>query len=311
MKYPFISLLYCLSTLVVAPLAGQYQIGLIPRISPDKAVYQKVGYTEVEVRYGSPSVNDRQIWGDLEPYDAVWRAGANNATSVSFSHAVTIAGSELDSGTYALFVIPRESEKWTIIFNKIHKQWGAFRYDVEQDALRVDLPVNMNASKTEHLTYSIRQDRYAAADIVLAWDAMKLSIPFETQYAELFKSEVEARAAERPVNTRWVVLLQGAEYLEETNTDMALAEQWINQAEELMNEHTSFDEKWNENFYPRDYIKAHLYWTKAHILVRQNKYSEAISTAKKIPALENTKFYGSLNEDGSYDDAIEAWRSKL
>ncbi|MEM6700816.1 MAG: DUF2911 domain-containing protein, partial [Bacteroidota bacterium] len=69
---------------LVQPLSAQYQIGIIPRVSPDKMVYQKIGYTEVEIRYGSPAVNQRPIWGDLVPYDKVWRAGANAATTVEF-----------------------------------------------------------------------------------------------------------------------------------------------------------------------------------------------------------------------------------
>lgn len=68
---------------------GQYQIGLIPRVSPDKAVYQKIGYTEVNVNYGSPTVRNRQIFGDLVPYDEVWRAGANNATTIEINDAIT------------------------------------------------------------------------------------------------------------------------------------------------------------------------------------------------------------------------------
>lgn len=90
----------------------------------------------VVVEYGRPNVKGREIWGALVPYGQVWRTGANEATTIEFSADVTIEGSPLPAGKYALFTIPGESE-WTVIFNKTHQQWGAFRHDANEDALRV------------------------------------------------------------------------------------------------------------------------------------------------------------------------------
>jgi len=77
---------------------SQYQIGLIPRESPDKGVYQKIGFTSIDIRYGSPKVKGRNIWGDLVPYNQVWRAGSNNATTIEFSTDVNINGKLLQQG---------------------------------------------------------------------------------------------------------------------------------------------------------------------------------------------------------------------
>ena len=85
--------LFFLLFLFLGDLAnGQYQIGIIPRTSPDKSVSQKVGYTQIDINYGSPAVNNRIIWGELEPYNEVWRAGANDATTIEFDADVMIEG---------------------------------------------------------------------------------------------------------------------------------------------------------------------------------------------------------------------------
>ena len=247
---------------------GQYQIGLVPRVSPDKAVYQKIGYTEVKIDYGSPAVKNRQIWGDLVSYDKVWRAGANNATTVEFNSEVSINNMPLDSGKYALFMIPKENDKWTVIFNKTHKQWGAFKYNEEEDALRVDILPKRNPYPTENLNYTINQVGYKYGSILLQWEYLEIEIPFETNYLKQFEQEVESRADQQPDYIKWIVYLQGAEHLLQIQSNERLAMSWMNQAEELMNA-TS---EWNDQFYPRAYIKGHLYWTKAKLLAQKAQF---------------------------------------
>ena len=106
------------------------------RQSPAKMAQNKVNGTDVKVKYGSPSVKGRTIYGDLVPYDQVWRTGANEATTIEFSKDVTINGKNLAKGKYALFTIPGK-DSWEIIFNKNAEQWGAFKYNKDLDALRI------------------------------------------------------------------------------------------------------------------------------------------------------------------------------
>ena len=190
---------------IVSNSFSQYQMNLVPRESPDKAVYQKIGYTEVNITYGSPATKNRKIWGELVPYGKVWRAGANNATTVEFSSKITINGTSLDRGKYALFVIPKENDRWTIIFNKTHKQWGAFRYDENEDALRTEILPKTKNDQTENVTYSIRQIGYQQGVIVLHWEYLEVEIPFETNYLEQFQQEVETRASKQPEYLKWIV----------------------------------------------------------------------------------------------------------
>ncbi|WP_167856456.1 DUF2911 domain-containing protein [Hymenobacter metallicola] len=118
--------------------------------SPAATATGKAGAATVTIKYSSPSVKGRSVYGGLVPYGKVWRAGANEATTVEFSKDVTVQGQKLPAGTYAFFVIPTEKD-WTVIFNKTAKQWGAFKYDEKQDALRVTATPRKAATMTESL----------------------------------------------------------------------------------------------------------------------------------------------------------------
>ncbi|HSM52087.1 MAG TPA: DUF2911 domain-containing protein, partial [Thermoanaerobaculia bacterium] len=108
----------------------------LPRASPKATVMQQVGLTDVTIAYARPGVKGRTIWGDLVPYGQVWRTGANEATTITFSTDVKVAGTAVPAGTYGLFTLPGEKE-WTVILNKAAKQWGAYEYKPEEDLLRI------------------------------------------------------------------------------------------------------------------------------------------------------------------------------
>ena len=147
------------------------------RISPKAAVIQTVGFTEVRIDYSRPGVKKREIWGKLVPYDAVWRAGANEATKITFSTDVTVEGKKLKKGSYSLFAIPGRND-WTIIFNKVADQWGAFEYNESEDALRVKVKTE-NAIWQEWLSYTINKASDTSAVIRLEWE--KIKVPFKVE----------------------------------------------------------------------------------------------------------------------------------
>ena len=285
---------------------GQYQIGIIPRVSPDKSVYQKIGYTEIEVKFGSPAVKNRPVWGGLVPFNKVWRAGANDATTVEFKSDVKINNHTLAGGKYSLFIIPKENNKWTVIFNSVSKQWGAFNYDANQDVLRFEISPRWSKFKTENLTYAIGQTGFKYGALILSWDYLELEIPFETNYLVDFEKEIESRATKQPRHIQWIPYLQGAEHLEELKSNIDLAGKWINEAEDIMSATT----EWNKQFYPRDYIKAHLYWIKAKILAWNKDYKEAIQYVDRLKKMENTSFYDKKNEELNIDIQYNFWNSK-
>jgi hypothetical protein len=144
------------------------------RVSPKAAVIQTVGFTDVRIDYNRPGVKERIIWGGLVPHNKVWRAGANEATKFTFSTDVKINGKTLKAGSYSFFVIPTK-EKWTIIFNKVADQWGAFEYNEAEDALRFEVTSD-EGNMQEWLAYTITKTSNNSAIAKLEWD--KLKIPF-------------------------------------------------------------------------------------------------------------------------------------
>jgi len=153
------------------------------RVSPKATIMQTIGFTDISISYSRPGVKGRKIWGGLVPYDKVWRAGANEATKFTFRTDVMIAGKKLAKGSYSFFAIPGKKE-WTLIFNKVADQWGAFTYNEGQDALRFKVkPVQ--SKYTEWLKYDFtgmdvqKAGMNNSAVINLNWE--KLRVPFKIE----------------------------------------------------------------------------------------------------------------------------------
>ena len=133
----------------------------------------KINGATITIKYGSPSVKGRQIWGGLVPFNEVWRAGANEATTFETDKDLTIEGSKLPAGKYSFFVIPNEKE-CTVIFNKIAKQWGSGKYNEKEDQLRVKVKPEAVKVSAEKLVYTIAKNK-----IVLGWE--KWNIPLKVK----------------------------------------------------------------------------------------------------------------------------------
>ncbi|MEP0548185.1 MAG: DUF2911 domain-containing protein [Rhodothermales bacterium] len=169
------SLFLCLGLLLLAaPASAQQRGNDEARTSPNASVSQTIGTTVATVGYSRPSVRDREIFGDLVPYDAVWRTGANEATTITFSGDVTVEGQPLSAGTYGLFTIPGEDE-WTVIFNEMSEQWGAGDYDMSRDALRVTVEAS-EADDTEMMTFSFEEVGESMGKLVLRWDETAVAL---------------------------------------------------------------------------------------------------------------------------------------
>ncbi|MCC2545940.1 DUF2911 domain-containing protein [Hymenobacter sp. BT175] len=168
-----ISSLRGLTLLLVALLFSTLswaQSGAKAPASPPATATGKAGSGTVTIKYSSPAVKGRTIWGGLEPYGKVWRAGANEATTVEFTKDVTVQGKPLAAGTYSFFLIPTEKE-WTVIFNKVAKQWGAYKYDEKQDALRVTVMPRKAAAMTERLVYEV-----VSPGMVMRWENVEVPL---------------------------------------------------------------------------------------------------------------------------------------
>ena len=138
--------------------------------SPPATATGKIKDATVTINYSSPAVKGRTIWGGLEKYDVVWRAGANAATTFETDKDIKVEGKLLPAGKYSFFLIPRASGTWTAIFNKVAKQSGAFNYKESDDQLRVDVKTKALPETQERLVYKITNKGFA-----LEWD--KISVP--------------------------------------------------------------------------------------------------------------------------------------
>ncbi|MEO8583549.1 MAG: DUF2911 domain-containing protein [Flavitalea sp.] len=131
---------------------------------------------DVKITYGQPSKNGRVIYGELVPYGKVWRAGANEATEITFAKDVTFGGKPVKKGTYSLFTIPTDSD-WTFILNSQLKQWGAYGYDEvkNKDVAQVTANSKKIDNEVEKMTFHFDDQN----NLVLEWDKTQVSVPIK------------------------------------------------------------------------------------------------------------------------------------
>jgi tetratricopeptide (TPR) repeat protein len=169
--------LFAIETLLLLGSLGHAQSFVLdlPRPSQHAVITQRIGITDVTINYHRPMVNKRKVWGGLVPYGQVWRAGANENTTIKFTDPVTIEGQPLPKGTYGLHMIPGENE-WTVIFSKNSTSWGSFTYNQAEDALRVTVKPQ-STEFHEALTYDFDDVNPDSSLVTLRWE--KVAVPFK------------------------------------------------------------------------------------------------------------------------------------
>jgi hypothetical protein len=201
-----------------APSASAQQVDF-PRLSPTASVTQAVGVTKIELSYSRPGVKGRKIWGELVPYGEVWRTGANENTTISFSTPVKVAGTELPAGTYGLQTIPTEGD-WTLILSKDAELWGAFDYKPENDALRATVTPRKSPQLEERMGFRFDDLTDESATVVLAWENVEVPFKIEVDTPKL----VLAKAGE---SIRWQTGYQAANYCLQNDTCLDEAGRWL------------------------------------------------------------------------------------
>jgi hypothetical protein len=140
------------------------------RPSPYAADSSFISGSKLNISYSSPSVKNRQIWGELVPFGSPWRTGANEATVFSTSENINVNGKLLKAGKYSLFTIP-ESHQWTIIFNEDWDQWGAYNYEENKDALRILVIPNPSREYNERMKFSFEDSL-----LIFKWEKIQFSL---------------------------------------------------------------------------------------------------------------------------------------
>ena len=162
-------------SLAFAPAApGQVPL-VLPDASPKGSVSQKVGLAEFKVTYHRPAVNKRKVWGELVPYGDVWRAGANENTTLSASTPFSFGGKAVPAGTYGLHMLPAEAD-WTVILSSQAKAWGSFSYDPKEDVVRVSVKPEP-ADFVERLAFSFDEPTNDTTALALRWEKLRVAIP--------------------------------------------------------------------------------------------------------------------------------------
>lgn len=151
----------------------------LPRLSPKSFVGQIIGYANITINYGSPGVKDRIIWGELVPFNKVWRTGANEATTIEFDSDLIIEENKVPAGKYSLFTIPNKDE-WTIILNKVYEQWGNFKYDKNEDLIRFKVKPSSN-HHVERLKFSFEFKEPYISMVNLEWEKIKVSFKINSE----------------------------------------------------------------------------------------------------------------------------------
>ena len=156
--------------LLILIVTTNFAVGQKAKASPRERVSGKINAATLSIDYGSPSVKGRKIWGALVPFDKIWRAGANEATTFQTDKDLIVEGKKLPAGNYSLFIIPNE-KKCIIIFNKKAKQWGAYNYDQDLDQLRVEVSPKEVSKSTEKLLFLVKENTVA-----LLWDNWEIPL---------------------------------------------------------------------------------------------------------------------------------------
>ncbi len=258
-----------------------------PQMSPRSILTQVVGLTDVEINYSRPSARGRAVIGDLVPYGKLWRSGANENTTISFSDDVVIDGKTLPKGKYAIYTTPR-ADKWEIVFYSKTDNWGnPATWDETKVALKTNVKPEMLDRNVESFTIGISNLDANFAYLELAWEKTFVAIKFEVPTQKNTIASID-KALSGPSAGDY---FSSAQYLFQSNGDITKARTYVDKALEMSKDKPYF-----------------YYRLKSLIQAKQGDLKGAIETAKlSLAAAEIAKNqdYIKMNKD-----SIDEWSKK-
>jgi hypothetical protein len=291
---------FFLATFVIAALFASVPIAHaqsalldLPRDSQRARVTQRIGITDITIRYHRPLVKGRKVFGGLEPYGKVWRAGANENTIIEFSDPVTVEGKPLAKGVYGLHMIPGDAE-WTVIFSKNSSSWGSFSYDQAEDALRVTVKSHPDEMH-EAMTFDFDDPKPNAVTVTMRWD--KIAVPFkvEVNLAETVEGSLHNQLRGR-VQYEWESWEDAANFLADNKINPEEALKFANQSIQI--------EERFENL-----------MTKAQILDTLNRKDEAATARNRAldmgTAIQLHVYGRQLQQQGKQEEAFTVYRANI
>jgi hypothetical protein len=163
----------------------------MPAPSPTQTIKQDFGMGSIELTYSRPNAKGRKIYGDLVPYNKLWRTGANAATKIVFTDAVELAGKKVDTGSYVLYSIPGV-DSWEIILNKGLGNWGTEGYKETEDVIRFKVEPTKARGHVETLTMQFVNIKPESCELHIMWEKTDVSFPVTANIKERLKAQIEA-----------------------------------------------------------------------------------------------------------------------
>lgn len=269
--------------------------------SPAAVASQTIGISTVTVKYSRPSVKNRKVWGELVPYgwnvqafgagnSAPWRAGANENTTITFSHEAKLQGTTVPAGTYGLFFVINQDNSGEVILSKNSRSWGSFFYNQTEDQMRAKIQIRDLPYSAELLTYDFINLTKTSAELVLNWEKKQFPVKIEFAVDEI----VMANAKEELRSTTGFIpqgFISAARYSLNNNIDLEQGLKWIDQA--LAQGPTNFN----------------ALQVKSGILTKMGKGTDAEKMMKDALAsaseVEVNNYGYQLLNNGQHDKAIE------
>jgi hypothetical protein len=263
----------------------------LPMPSPNSTFSQRVGLTDITVRYSRPSMKERMIFGELVPHEELWRAGANMCTRISFSNNVKFGDKEVKAGTYSLFFIPSMGE-WTFILNSDTTLRGTSGYDSLNDVLRTKALPMPNPEMRETMLFNIDMIRNESATLVMEWADMSVRIPFTVNDREQAMKNIKTAIKEQKEG-EYRAYMRAASYMNDIGENEKALDH-IDKAIEI-----------------GDYWYAH--WIRAQILADLERYADA-TEAGDAALQKGQSYYADQEKEFPYLDMIAPklgqWRNK-
>ena len=262
-----------------------------PRVSPASSIEQMVGLTEIEVEYSRPSKRGRDIFGNVVPYGKIWRTGADNCTSISFSTDVVIDSQTIQSGKYSIFSIPNK-ESWDVILYSDTDLWGVPRdWDENKIVFKSNYQINKSANSSVKEMFTISFDNVTNNDVdmIFSWDDVSVTVNIVVPTRRIVSDNIKKVMVGSPSPSDYY---SAAVYYKQENINLDIALKWINKAIDLF-----------EN--PRFYQLRQ----QSLIMAANKKYSNAIVVAKESLRLSieaDNKDYVKMNKE-----SILEWTNKL
>lgn len=272
--FKILSILFCL---IFSFQTGFTQVELIPipQKSPWEKITTQVGIIDISIEYSRPSVRGRKIFGELVPYNKVWRTGANLNTRITFSKPVLIGDKALKEGTYTLFTKPGLDE-WEVIIYSEYNEYGEPDKLLQENIIaKISVPTHKQNRMIE--TFSIRFEdlRMDGCNLVLAWERVLVKIPLNIPTSSIMNSSLQS-ILEKTANT---YVFAATNYLN-IDKDAKTALELINFALSLKEKDKSFLE-WLEKVDTKDWSAPWDYQLKSEIHAELGQYEEAIKAAQR------------------------------